>query len=200
MFKLIKIAIAFNLVFLTHCIAGASDKTYVPIIVDSIISFVVIDNKPDNGPDIYEASYTTNDDEVLIQKSTKLMWVNESDVSKGKCAKVHKATFSTEFQRAKGFCKSSEFGNFAGFSNWRTPTSSELKTFIRSTRNIDVQYDAHCNKLLALKDNKTTQENLDSSFTTVSTRFNDTHPLGTDLHSIIPNIGIRCVRTMTESF
>jgi len=196
MFKLIKIGIVFKLVFLTHCIAGESDKTFVPIIMDSIISFAIIDNEPD----LYEASYTINEDEVIIQKSTKLMWVNESDVSKGKCAKVHKATFETEFQSAKGFCKSSAFGNFAGFSNWRTPTSSELKTFILATRNMDVQYDAHCNKLLALKDNKTTQENLDSSFTTISTRFNDTYPLGTDLNSIIPNIGLRCVRTITESF
>lgn len=195
--KLIKVGIVFKLVFSTHCMAVEQNKTYFPIIMDSIITFAVIDN----GADLYEASYTTNEDEVIIQKSTKLMWVNESDASKGKCAKVHKGTaFATEFQRAKGFCKSSEFGHFAGFSNWRTPTSSELKTFIRSTKNMDVQYDAHCKKLLALKDNKATQENLDSSYTTISTRFDDVHPLATDLNSIIPNIGLRCVRTMTESF
>jgi len=164
--------------------------------MDSIISFAVID--VDNGPDIYEASYTANDDIVIIQKSTKLMWVNEPDISKGKCAKIHKDVFRPEFERAKGFCKSSQFGNFAGLSNWRTPTADELKTFIKATKDMHINYDAHCNKLLALKNSNITNETIDSSYTTISTRFNTTNPIGVDLKSLVPNIGLRCVRTITE--
>jgi hypothetical protein len=192
--KSIKMAISFLLLSSTFSLAVESNKTFVPIIMDSIITFAVIDN----GPDIYEATLTSNDDVVLIQKSTKLMWVNEPDVSKGKCKKIHKATFQKDFSEAKGFCKSSQFGNFAGHSNWRTPTSSELKTFIKATKNMDVNYDAHCDKLLALKDTQTNNESSDSSYTTISTRFNSL-PIGTDLNSLKPNIGLRCVRTITES-
>ena len=179
----------------TLSLAIESNKTFIPIIMDEIISFAVIDN----GEDVYEASYTANDDVVLIQKSTKLMWVNEPDVSKGKCAKIHKDVFRSEFERAKGFCKSSQFGNFAGLSNWRTPTADELKTFIKATKDMHVNYDAHCNKLLALKNSNITDETIDSSYTTISTRFNSTNPIGVDLKSLVPNIGLRCVRSITET-
>ena len=182
----------------TLSLAIESHKMFVPIIMDSIVTFAVIDI--DDGPDIYEATLTSNDDVVIIQKSTKLMWVNEPDVSKGKCAKIHKDAFQSEFERAKGFCKSSQFGNFAGLSNWRTPTADELKIFIKATQDMDINYDAPCNKLLALKNSNITNETLDSSYTTISTRFNTTHPSAVDLKSLVPNIGLRCVRTMTEAF
>ena len=194
MLREIKIGLLFLLVSSTMSTASDSTKTYVPIIMDSIITFAAIDN----GPDIYEAILTSNDDVVLIQKSTKLMWVNEPDVSKGKCAKIHKDAFRSEFERAKGFCKSSQFGNFAGLSNWRTPTADELKTFIKATKDIHVNYDAHCNKLLALKNSQITNETIDSSYTTISTRFNSSNPIGIDLQSLKPNIGLRCVRSITE--
>ena len=194
MLREIKIGLLFLLVSSTMSTASESTKTYVPIIMDSIITFAVIDN----GSDIYEATLTSNDDVVLIQKSTKLMWVNEPDVSKGKCAKIHKDAFRSEFEQAKGFCKSSQFGNFAGLSNWRTPTADELKTFIKATKDIHVNYDAHCNKLLALKNSQITNETIDSSYTTISTRFNSSNPIGVDLQSLKPNIGLRCVRSITE--
>ncbi len=194
MFKLAKTGMLFLLISSTMSTASDSTKTYVPIIMDSIITFAAIDN----GPDIYEAILTSNDDVVLIQKSTKLMWVNEPDVSKGKCAKIHKDAFRSEFERAKGFCKSSQFGNFAGLSNWRTPTADELKTFIKSTKDMNVNYDAHCDKLLALKSSQITNETIDSSYTTISTRFNSSNPVGIDLQSLKPNIGLRCVRSITE--
>ena len=194
MFKLAKTGMLFLLISSTMSTASDSTKTYVPIIMDSIITFAAIDN----GPDIYEAILTSNDDVVLIQKSTKLMWVNEPDVSKGKCAKIHKDAFRSEFERAKGFCKSSQFGNFAGLSNWRTPTADELKTFIKSTKDMNVNYDAHCDKLLALKSSQITNETIDSSYTTISTRFNSSNPIGIDLQSLKPNIGLRCVRSITE--
>ncbi len=194
MFKLAKTGMLFLLISSTMSTASESTKTYVPIIMDSIITFAAIDN----GPDIYEAILTSNDDVVLIQKSTKLMWVNEPDVSKGKCAKIHKDAFRSEFERAKGFCKSSQFGNFAGLSNWRTPTADELKTFIKSTKDMNVNYDAHCDKLLALKSSQITNETIDSSYTTISTRFNSSNPIGIDLQSLKPNIGLRCVRSITE--
>jgi len=194
MFRLIKVSMLSLLVSSTMSTASESTKTYVPIIMDDIITFAVIDN----GPDIYEATLTSNDDVVLIQKSTKLMWVNEPDESKGKCAKIHKNTFRSEFERAKGFCKSSQFGNFAGLSKWRTPTAEELKIFIKATKDMDVNYDAPCNKLLALKNSNITNETIDSSYTTISTRFNSNNPIAVDLKSLKPNIGLRCVRTITE--
>ena len=190
----IKMSITFLVLFSTFSLALESNKTFIPIIMDSIITFAVIDN----GPDIYEATLTSNDDVVLIQKSTKLMWVNEPDESKGKCAKIHKNGFRSEFEKAKGFCKSKQFGNFAGLSKWRTPTAKELKIFIKATKDMDVNYDAPCNKLLALKNSNITNETIDSSYTTISTRFNNDNPIAVDLKSLKPNIGLRCVRTITE--
>ncbi len=173
----------------TYILAQESPKTYIPIITDDIMSFTVIDN----GEDLYEASFTHNDDIVIIHKSTGLMWVNEPDISKGKCAKVHTETYQSDFASAKGFCKSMQFGSFAGFSNWRTPTSSELKTFILATKSMDVNYDAHCKKLLALKNNHT-DETSDNSFTTITTRFSPVR--AQDAHNLKPNFGLRCVRTI----
>ncbi len=189
MYSSIKINIVALLLFSTLCTAKDAPKTYIPIITDDIMSFVVIDN----GEDLYEASFTSNDDVVIVQQSTGLMWVNEPDVSKGKCAKVHKTTYAADFSRAKGFCKSSQFGSFAGFSNWRTPTSAELKKFILATKNMDVNYDAHCKKLLALK-NKNANESTDASYTTITTRYSNIR--AQDAGNIKPNFGLRCVRTI----
>jgi hypothetical protein len=143
-------------------------------------------------------SFTANNDEVIIQKSTNLMWVNEHNAAKGKCAKIHNndenhtTRYETEFATAKDFCKSSSFGNFAGKTGWRTPTKTELATFITSTINANIlpAYDAKCKKLLALKDGAT-DEDANESYITVITRYGSNPGRESDLQ---PNIGLRCVR------
>ncbi len=155
-----------------------------------------------NAPDLTDfniTSLTANNDEVIIHAG--LMWVNESNVTKDKCAKIHgndanhTVRFETEFTRAKTFCSTAPFGNFAGLSGWRTPTKSELTTFIEESvaSNIDVWYDAPCKKLLALKNAGDNIDNNDS-YTTVSTIHDTTKTPGTE-SNMIPNIGLRCVRT-----
>ena len=181
--------IAFFVLVFSVQIAAESFKSYIPLSMDDIISFVEIDNRPE----VYEASYTSNDDVVLIQKSAGLMWVNEPDQSKGKCAKVHTQTYRSDFERAKGFCQSQAFGVFAGFTNWRTPTSSELKAFILATKNMDVHYDAPCKKLLALK-NRNGDTGDDASYTTITTRFSAVR--AQDAGNVDPSFGLRCVRDM----
>lgn len=159
-----------------------------------------------NAPDLSDfniTSLTVNNDEVIIQKSTGLMWVNESDVTKGKCAKIHANTdtnptmFATEFESAKTFCSSDEFGNFAGLNGWRTPTSSEMKQFIESTIAADIlpAYDAPCAKLLALTGSAANIDNNDS-YVTVTTRHSTTTAgVISASGDLVPNIGLRCVRT-----
>jgi len=158
-----------------------------------------IHNAP-NLSDFNITSLTSKKDEVIVQKSTNLMWVNESNISKGKCAKIHGNTdddpdkFATEFANAKTFCSSID--GFAGKTGWRTPTADELRTFIISTINANVlpAYDAHCAKLLALVDSSVNSDSNDS-YVTVTTRYNK-NGAGTisNAGDLVPNIGLRCVR------
>jgi hypothetical protein len=129
------------------------------------------------------------------------MWVNEHNAAKGKCAKIHTVSDTnsslspTEFNAAKTFCSSMVF---AGFSDWRTPTSGELKFFIESTIEAQVlpAYDAKCKKLLALKA-EGVDTSIDDNYVTVTTRYDTTNGAGiiSSPGILIPNIGLRCVRT-----
>jgi hypothetical protein len=160
-----------------------------------------VDFNVSDWTDFNSTSLTLNNDKVIIQKRaslTDLMWVNESNASKGKCAKIHGADgnstlFATEFEAAKTFCSSTEFGNFAGLSGWRTPTATELKGFITATiaANILPAYDKKCKKLLALKDNKVGSPDLNNSYTTIGTRYSSNPGVESNM---TPNIGLRCVR------
>jgi len=155
---------------------------------------VLVQVVENSSSDFNITSLTANNDEVIIQISENLMWVNESDVSKGKCAKIHSDTFATEFNSAKTFCSSID--GFAGKTGWRTPTASELQTFITSTidENILPAYDAQCAKLLALT-NAGADIDDNNSYVTVTTRY-DSSGAGTVSNpgELIPSIGLRCVR------
>ena len=126
-------------------------------------------------------------DKVMVDTSKHLMWVNESvEHKKNACLAIHAGT--NEYDTSKTFCSQL---NFAGFSDWRDPTSAELSNFIIKTNEAYLLpgYLAPCKALLA-RDSDGTEKS-------VSTRFDTTKPIGTVSPLAIPltsNIGLRCVR------
>ncbi len=128
-----------------------------------------------------------NDDRVIVDTSKNLMWVNESRRSKKACLAIH-STSDTDYNESKTFCANL---NFAGFTDWRDPTTAELADFVKETTKAYLLpgYEAPCKRLLATEQNGTRYA--------VSTRFDSKHAIGTESLLEIPitsNIGLRCVR------
>jgi hypothetical protein len=128
-----------------------------------------------------------NGGHVIEQVSKKLMWVNEFDVSKKACLAIH-YNKPEEYNASKNFCQNL---NFAGFSDWRDPTSTELQSFIKETKSAHIipGYAAPCKKLLARDDENGTVVEKE-----VYTRFSDKLGKVLDMNITNSNIGLRCVR------
>ncbi len=137
--------------------------------------------------------------EVIVDTtgSKKLMWVSEFEPPKdgnASCLAIH-YTKPEEYNQSKTFCENIRY---AGFDDWRDPTTTELSRFVKESYRVHMipGYLAPCNKLLARdKDgNKTVEKE-------VYTRF-AIKKLGkqpgeiADLNISNSNIGLRCVREM----
>jgi len=127
--------------------------------------------------------------ELIEQKDKKLLWVSEFDPKGPACLAIHYDKPS-EYEKSKNFCQSLVY---AGFDDWRDPSSVEMKSFIVDTYNAHIipGYKAPCKKLLARDDvNGTLLEK------EVYTRFQKKRKLGeiADLNISKSNIGLRCVR------
>ncbi len=125
-------------------------------------------------------------DKVMVDTSKHLMWVNESISHKNACLAIHVDTDG--YNTSKTFCSQL---NFAGFNDWRDPTTEELSNFVVKTNEAYILpgYKAPCKALLARDAN--------GSETSVSTRFDTSKPVGTASALKVPltaNIGLRCVR------
>ncbi len=128
----------------------------------------------------------------VIEDSTtatkKLMWVNEYNPDKKACLAIH-YTQPKEYDASKTFCQNL---TYAGFSDWRDPTSTELSSFVKETNRVHIMpgYEAPCKKLLARdKDgNKRVDKEVYTSFSSLTP--------GTikDANLTKSNIGLRCVR------
>ena len=146
--------------------------------------------------DMTTRSLTSNnaklsDAKTIEDADTNLMWVNEFRALNEGCLAIHSAV-PAEYETSKDFCqKLGTEKQYAGFSDWRDPTSAELSEYVNKTNaaHIFVGFEAPCKKLLARDDiNGTIVEK------EVYTRYNGSK-LGeiADLN-LSTNIGLRCVR------
>ena len=149
-------------------------------------------NNSGNSSDSYIAKASDfqdkviDDDKVILDKHNKKMWVSEDTLSKKGCLAVRS---EDNYDEAKQFCENL---TFAGFSNWHTPSSSELSRFIKDTVDTDTLpgYPNPCPRLLSK----------DDTFKTVITRYGEKDGKSAgDTESIIFPLGVRCVRDYQDS-
>jgi hypothetical protein len=122
----------------------------------------------------------------LVDKDKKLMWVNDGEYDHHGCLAVH-GDRDGDYEKSVTFCQDLDF---AGFDDWRDPTSNEMRYFIFQTNRLDIEtgYIAPCNALLTRESNSVEK--------IVSTRFNSDKDLAT-VEDYVPyryNVGLRCVR------
>jgi hypothetical protein len=155
---------------------------------------VSITGQMDNGTGEFSIeSKGETEDKIIIDKSKKLMWVNERDISKKACLAIHKDIPDT-YEKSKGFCAAL---THAGFSDWRDPRKDEMVNFIKRTNAVHILpgYEAPCKALLA-RDVNASDSN-QTIETSISTRFDTVLEIGTVSPLVLPltsNIGLRCVR------
>jgi len=124
---------------------------------------------------------------IIIDSNQSLIWINEYDPAKKACLAIHVGKPKV-LEESKDFCKNLDY---AGYSDWRTPTSVELSNFVKKTNEVHILpgYEAPCARLLAKDVNVST---------VVYTRFDKKgHGLGVvgNLEAnLTSNIGLRCVR------
>ena len=139
---------------------------------------------------------TISGDRVMVHNN--LMWVDEPDMSKKACAKIKKVSETNttlnpaEFTTAKTFCSTLD-GKFTNLTGWRIPTAAEVKELIESSisANTILFYDAACGKVLAYNGGN---KDVNSSFSTVNTRYSSSAGAQSAQGDLKPNIGLRCVR------
>jgi hypothetical protein len=138
---------------------------------------------------------STRKDEVLVQKSKNLMWVSDENETKKACLAVKN---DGNYTIAQTFC---EDLTFAGNSDWRKPTVTELVDFIKDTgaANILPAYYAPC-KLLIGTDSTNSLADTNGNVAVV-TRYGVNANFGTlgDIQKVRYNIGLRCVRSSTQN-
>jgi hypothetical protein len=131
---------------------------------------------------------TLRNENVMVDKSKKLMWVSEATEAKGGCLAI---PTQNDYNSAKKFCSNL---NFAGFKDWKVPSSSQLSNFITETikDNILPGYPKPCPILLS-KDGE--------SYSAIVTRFGENSSRGTAGESVNVDfpIGLRCVRSYTQT-
>jgi hypothetical protein len=136
------------------------------------------------------------EDEVMLDTTYKLMWVNDKNESKKACLAVHEANLTLAQSLSQNFCKNIEFGEFPKGS-WRAPTPAELSNFIKQTYAADIlpAYYMECNLLFA-DENGTSKvvatrygvrEDIDGSVVNVSAKLGE-------IINYRTHYGIRCVR------
>lgn len=136
-----------------------------------------------------------NDAKVVVDGT--LMWVNEFNKNNNACLAIHAESAAKgisaeqaadELNASKTFCGDL---NYAGFDDWRDPTSDELSNYVTNTNeaHIFIGYEAPCKRLLARDGNVSKA---------ISTRYDTAQPVvGTVSNLIEPltsSIGLRCVR------
>lgn len=132
---------------------------------------------------------TAEKDKVIVDTTTNLMWVNESNKSKKACLAIH-FNIPSEYTESQNFCATLDH---AGFTDWRDPTPDELSNFVIKTTQAHLLpgYEAPCKRVLA--------RSSDGNESAIATRFetNSSLPLGTISpleQNLTSNIGLRCVR------
>jgi hypothetical protein len=140
----------------------------------------------DSSGKYFLQALTSQEHHVITDSKKELMWVDEESSSKKGCLAVH-GDREGDYTKSVSFC---EELSFAGFDDWRDPTSDELYGFIMDTNALGIEtgYLAPCKELLARDEN--------GYESVISTRFNDSKPLGAK-REYTPyeyNVGLRCVR------
>lgn len=129
-------------------------------------------------------------DKVLVQKDKNLMWINDADKSKKACLAVKN---DTGYNIAQAFCENL---TFAGFTDWRTPNSTEMVDFVEKTNkaNIQTAYYAPCKLLMATDYTNPLVDPYGN--VAVITRYGKKAGFGNigDVAHVKYNIGLRCVR------
>jgi hypothetical protein len=142
----------------------------------------------DSGDLKVDYNTTFESAKVIKDSKAKLMWVDEFNPENEACLAIHVGK-AEELLKSKDFCENLDY---AGYKDWKMPTSSQLSNFIKKSNkeHMFTGYEAPCSRLLA-KDGNVSK--------VVYTRFdtNSSHTLGgiDNLEAnLTSNVGLRCVR------